>query len=49
MWVNATDTVVYAVSTDGLTFVEQPMPTGLGTAFPWSAACISDGRIRLLV
>jgi hypothetical protein len=49
MWVNATDTVVYAVSTDGLTFVEQPMPTGLGTAFPWSAACLSDGRIRLLV
>ncbi|MGA1701604.1 MAG: hypothetical protein ACO4BY_10800, partial [Candidatus Nanopelagicales bacterium] len=35
-------------STDGHTFAEQPMPTGLGTAFPWSAACLADGRIRLL-
>lgn len=24
------------------------MPPGLGTAFPWSAACLPDGRIRLL-
>jgi hypothetical protein len=48
MWVNAPEGVVFATSSDGLTFVEGPTPPGLGTAFPWSAACLADGRTRLL-
>jgi hypothetical protein len=48
MWVNAPEGVVFAASDDGLSFVEQPSPSGLGTAFPWSAACLPDGRVRLL-
>ncbi len=28
---------------------EQATPPGLGTAFPWSAACLPDGKTRLLV
>ncbi len=48
MWVSAPGTTVFATSPDGLTFAEQPMPPGLGTAFPWSAACLPDGRTRLL-
>lgn len=48
MWVNAPEGVVFASSSDGVTFVEGPTPPGLGTAFPWSAACLADGRTRLL-
>jgi hypothetical protein len=48
MWVTAPGSVVYATSTDGLAFVEKTTPSGLGTAFPWSAACLPDGRVRLL-
>lgn len=48
MWVNASGTTVFAASSDGLVFTEQAVPPGLGTAFPWSAACLPDGRIRLL-
>ena len=48
MWVNAPDGVVFATSSDGVTFVEAPTPPGLGTAFPWSAACLADRRVRLL-
>lgn len=48
MWVNASSPTVFAVSSNGLDFTEQAMPPGLGTAFPWSAACLPDGRIRLL-
>ena len=48
MWVTAPEGVVFATGSDGLTFAEQPSPAGLGTAFPWSAACLADGRTRLL-
>ena len=48
MWVSAPGATVFATSPDGLAFTEQPMPPGLGTAFPWSAACLPDGRTRLL-
>lgn len=48
MWVSAPGATVFAVSSDGLEFKEQSMPPGLGTAFPWSAACLPDGRTRLL-
>lgn len=48
LWVSAPGTTVFATSVDGLSFTEQAMPAGLGTAFPWSAACLPDGRIRLL-
>lgn len=49
MWVKASSgTNVFATSSDGLSFTEQSMPPGLGTAFPWSAACLPDGRTRLL-
>jgi hypothetical protein len=48
MWVSASSADVFATSSDGLSFTEQSMPPGLGTAFPWSAACLADGRTRLL-
>ena len=48
MWVSAPGAIVFATSTDGLRFIEQAAPPGLGTAFPWSAACLPDGRTRLL-
>lgn len=48
MWVNAPEEVVFATSTDGLVFVERAAPPGLGASFPWSAACLPDGRTRLL-
>jgi hypothetical protein len=48
MWVNAPESVVFAASVDGLVFVEREGPAGLGSAFPWSAACMPDGRTRLL-
>ena len=48
MWVSASGADVFATSSDGLSFTEQSMPPGLGTAFPWSAACLADGRTRLL-
>lgn len=48
MWVTASTGIVFATSPDGLSFTEQSMPPGLGTAFPWSAACLPDGRTRLL-
>ena len=49
MWVNAPEGAVFATSTDGLVFAERVAPPGLGTAFPWSATCLPDGRTRLLV
>lgn len=48
MWVSAPGPDVFATSSDGLSFTEQSMPPGLGAAFPWSAACLPDGRTRLL-
>ena len=48
MWVSAPGATVFATSPDGLDFTEQPLPSGLGTAYPWSAACLPDGRTRLL-
>lgn len=48
MWVSAPAANVFATSPDGLVFTEQAMPPGLGSAFPWSAACLADGRMRLL-
>ena len=48
MWVSAPGATVFATSPDGLEFTEQSMPPGLGTAFPWSAACLPEGGIRLL-
>lgn len=48
MWVSAPGATVFATSPDGLVFTEQPTPPGLGTAFPWSAACLADVRTRLL-
>ena len=48
MWVSAPGATVFATSADGLEFTEQSMPPGLGTAFPWSAVCLPEGRIRLL-
>ena len=48
MWVSSSGPDVFATSSDGLSFTEQSMPPGLGTAFPWSAACLPDGRTRLL-
>ncbi|MFM1965624.1 MAG: hypothetical protein RL134_1349 [Actinomycetota bacterium] len=49
MWVNSPEGPVFAASSDGRNFIEQPMPPGLGPAFPWSSACLADGRTRLLV
>jgi hypothetical protein len=48
MWVSAAESTVFATSPDGLAFTQQATPSGLGTAFPWSAACLPDGRMRLL-
>ena len=48
MWVNADGSTVFATSADGLVFTQQATPAGLGTAFPWSAACLPDGQMRLL-
>jgi hypothetical protein len=48
MWVTAPEGIVFARSGDGLTFTEGPLPAGLGSALPWSAACLPDGRTRLL-
>ena len=48
MWVSAPEGTVFATSSDGLAFSEQALPPGLGTAFPWSAACLPDGKTRLL-
>lgn len=48
MWVSAAESTVFATSADGLTFEERPTPPGLGTAFPWGAACLPGDRTRLL-
>lgn len=48
LWVSAPGGTVFATSTDGMTFTEQSSPPGLGAAFPWGAACLPDGRARLL-
>lgn len=48
MWVSSPEGTIFATSSDGVSFTEQPPPPGLGAAFPWSAACLPDGRVRLL-
>lgn len=50
MWVTEeTRGTVTAQSSDGLSFREVVTPPGLSGAFPWSASCLADGRMRLLV
>lgn len=50
MWVSEeTRGTVTAQSSDGLSFREVVTPPGLSGAFPWSASCLADGRMRLLV
>lgn len=50
MWVSEeTRGTVTAQSSDGLSFREVVTPPGLNGAFPWSASCLADGRMRLLV
>lgn len=48
LWANASGRTVFATSGDGLTFAESQGPSGLSGAFPWSATCLPDGRVRLL-
>lgn len=52
MWISADNAsgIVYATSSDGLRFVEQPSNSALpaANAFPWSAARVSSAEIRLL-
>ncbi len=48
LWANASGRTVFATSGDGLNFTESQAPSGLGEAFPWSATCLPDGRVRLL-
>ncbi|MEX1209361.1 MAG: hypothetical protein WEA35_00655 [Candidatus Nanopelagicales bacterium] len=50
MWVSEESRgTVTAQSSDGLSFREVATPPGLSGAFPWSASCLPDGRMRLLV
>ena len=50
MWVSEEPpATVTAQSSDGLSFREVATPPGLSGAFPWSASCLPDGRMRLLV
>jgi hypothetical protein len=52
MWISADNApgIVYATSSDGLRFVEQPLNSALpiANAFPWSATRVSSTETRLL-